>query len=422
MDTEKANIRSQLGVNRTDICHRLAYATFAVYFLIIFARAATTFITTDEAYTYYEYVRTGDLFNLSIANNHLLLTLLIWLFSGLHDYSEMFIRLPNLLALAVVGIFLIRKSFRQLQYPLFFLAVFFCSSYLFSEYLGLARGYAISVLLNATGMIYCLDPRWQNLMKANILFLLAVFANLASFFLFAAFQPLALYWLCKQNDYRIPWSLLTKPLIISTALLNVVAMAFFYFWGSNITQRVDPLIGADSFLASVGSVEAFFPNPTIRFGLLGLLMCLLWMGFRRNDAVRDALIFLGIALLLPFLASIVNSDRSDMLLQERTWIPLWALWCFPLMAALHEKRFSRGKGAFVTTIAAVSIVFLFVKQVNLDQTAAWANNYEEASKLHSGGYAVCCFAETPYHLEFYNEKYGLPIQVCAEDSSIGQCY
>ena len=421
MNPEEENLRSQSELDRSDICRWLAYATFAVYFLIIFARAATTFITTDEAHTYFEYVRTGDLFNLSIANNHLLLTLLIWLFSGLHDYSEIFIRLPNLLTLAVVGIFLIRKCFRQLQYPLFFLAVFFCSSYYFSEYLGLARGYSISVLLNAVGMIYCLDPRWQNLMKANILFLLAVFANLASFFLFAAFQPMALYWLCKQNGYRIPWRLLTKPEIILTAFLNVVALAFFYIWGVNITQEADPLIGADSFLVSVNSVEAFFPNPTMRVGLLSLMMCLLWMGFRRNDKVRDALIFLAVALLLPFLASFVNSERSDMLLQERTWIPLWALWCFPLMTALHEKRFSRGKGAFVFAVAAVFIVFLFVKQVNLDQTAAWANNYKEASKLHSGDYSGCCFAVTPYHLEFYNEKYGLPIEVCSEDRSIGQC-
>ena len=412
MNLKEENLRSQSGLDRSNIWRWLAYATFTVYFLIVFARAATTFITTDEAYTYFEYVRTGDLFNLSIANNHLLLTLLIWLFSGLHDYSEIFIRLPNLLTLAVVGIFLIRKCFRQLQYPLFFLAVFFCSSYYFSEYLGLARGYSISVLLNIAGLIYCLEPRWQNLLKANFLFMMAVFANLASFFLFAAFQPLAIYWSLKQNGYQIPWSLFCKPVIIITACLNGIAIVFFYFWGRSITQEADPLIGGDSFLIGVRSVHSFFPDPLVKYGLLALLFFLLWMGIRKNDSVRDSFIFLGAALVLPFVASLLNPDRSDMFLQERTWIPLWALWCFPLMTALYEKRFSSDYFRIIFLAAAVSVVFLFAKKIDLTGTATWANNYTQVRDLHAGKYQGKCFEWAPYHLEFYNEKYGLPISTC----------
>ena len=53
--------------------------------------------TYDEAYSYLSYVRTNDLLTVNIANNHLLNTILMGIFS-IFGNSEFILRLPNLLS------------------------------------------------------------------------------------------------------------------------------------------------------------------------------------------------------------------------------------------------------------------------------------------------------------------------------------
>ena len=149
----------------------------------------TTTITGDEAYTYLNYIRAGNYFDLSIANNHILSTLLIAAFSPFHDYSEFMIRLPNILLLTVLGIVLIKDVLRNFQYPIFFL-VFFFSPYVIADFWGLGRGYATSLFFNTLGVLFYLKSNENALIKANYMFALAVVANLTSLFAFSAFQGL----------------------------------------------------------------------------------------------------------------------------------------------------------------------------------------------------------------------------------------
>ena len=53
-------------------------------------------ITSDEAYSFLNFVYVDDIFNISIANNHFLNSLLIKLFTQFSNF-EFFLRLPNLL-------------------------------------------------------------------------------------------------------------------------------------------------------------------------------------------------------------------------------------------------------------------------------------------------------------------------------------
>ena len=70
--------------------------TFILLFFIFF-KSIVVQISYDEAFSFLQYTYTKNFFNIGLANNHLLNTLLIYPFS-LIDLSEFFLRLPNILS------------------------------------------------------------------------------------------------------------------------------------------------------------------------------------------------------------------------------------------------------------------------------------------------------------------------------------
>ena len=80
--------------------------TFILLFFILF-KSFVVQISYDEAFSFLQYTYTKNFFNIGLANNHLLNTLLIYPFS-LIDLSEFSLRLPNILS-GVLYIFICIK-------------------------------------------------------------------------------------------------------------------------------------------------------------------------------------------------------------------------------------------------------------------------------------------------------------------------
>ena len=130
--------------------------SFINYIVLIYLiiKSITMPITVDEAYTFLNYVYVKDLFNLSIANNHLLNTLLISLTTTLSNY-EFFIRIPNII-FAFLYFYLANKLIISSKNSFFAFCTFLMFPYVL-EFFAHARGYGIVFTLNFCGLYYFIN-------------------------------------------------------------------------------------------------------------------------------------------------------------------------------------------------------------------------------------------------------------------------
>ena len=117
-------------------------------------------ITIDEAYSFLNFVYVDDIFNISIANNHFLNTLLMK-FSTQFSNFEFFLRLPNLL-FGLLYIYFSYKISIHSKFKLFSI-VFFCSFPYALDLFIHARGYGISFVLNFIGINLYLKNSFEKL-------------------------------------------------------------------------------------------------------------------------------------------------------------------------------------------------------------------------------------------------------------------
>ncbi len=145
-----------------------SYLLFMISHIVY--KATVNPITTDEAYTYLEYVYTNDIFNIGVANNHVLNTFLMSI-TTLFGNSEFFLRLPNAFSgiayLITIG-YLIKDS----NYKIYMTLVLTSPIYLI-EYFTLARGYGLSSFLIFFGCInyYLIKPYKYNFLISCLCFI-----------------------------------------------------------------------------------------------------------------------------------------------------------------------------------------------------------------------------------------------------------
>ena len=129
--------------------HRLNLTVSFGLLLLLFFKAYLTPFTYDEAFTYLSYVRTNDYLTVNIANNHLLNTILMWIFS-IFGNSEFILRLPNLIS-GIIYIYVGYKISAKFENNLLILLILLLNPVVF-DFLSLARGYGISATLNLVGI------------------------------------------------------------------------------------------------------------------------------------------------------------------------------------------------------------------------------------------------------------------------------
>lgn len=221
-------------------------------------------ITFDEAYTYLNYVYTKNYFNLGLANNHLLNTILIGVTSRLGS-NEIFIRLPNVI-FGIIFFLISLKISKFFKNSLNVFLILTLNPWVF-DFFSHARGYGISVSLNMLGLyIYIFTKNKYKFQFAGIIFLISSFSiyiNLIVLFLFI----LSHYFFNKHEICNIKTNLTSASLIISSwPVIN---------WVFEVTAEGKPLYGNeinlnlfDSIFTIFGFSDTYFYN----FKILSLLL------------------------------------------------------------------------------------------------------------------------------------------------------
>jgi hypothetical protein len=92
-----------------------------IFFVLLIIKANLTPITYDEAYTFLKYAITKDFFSISLANNHFLNSIFIYI-ATFYSEDVFFIRLPNLL-FGLIYIYIYQYWYLKKQIFLFFLSL-----------------------------------------------------------------------------------------------------------------------------------------------------------------------------------------------------------------------------------------------------------------------------------------------------------
>lgn len=215
------------------------YVTSFYVFSIALIRAYSAAFTYDEVYTHDYYVLAMDFFNFDVikavfapdyclANNHLLNSFLMKVFEDLTGiyYSELLLRLPNILFFAALLLFLIYCVQKEI------ISIFAYSSFVFLYYLNdffsLARGYGMCVCLIFFALImfdkasHTQFKKYEYITFSLLFFTLAVSANTIALLITA---PFGLFCLIRLIQNKSLLSYLKKqcffwpPLAVSILLL-----------------------------------------------------------------------------------------------------------------------------------------------------------------------------------------------------------
>lgn len=234
----------QVEVNFTKV-----YTLILIFYIFIKAKANT--LTTDEAYTFLEYVYTGDIFNIGIANNHLLNTFFMY-FSTKLGYSEIFLRLPNLFAgtvYFVLSFFISKKT----NYPLLSVTILTAVPYLV-DFFTLARGYGIActfIFLGLFNYYFLNDYKFKFLISICFLILASLSIHI--------YITYTLIFFCLNviNEYK-----LNKITVFTTSAFLIYFSYKIIIWTFQISQSGKPLFGAQD-------VDLIYLSSTF-FGLINL--------------------------------------------------------------------------------------------------------------------------------------------------------
>ncbi|MCW3103497.1 MAG: hypothetical protein JWO09_1937 [Bacteroidetes bacterium] len=174
----------KLTVKQTDIA---LGSMAALLFLYTCIRAMRLSITWDEAYTYIEFARNGKVFlrnyEMMSANNHLLNTALMVVFTKLFGLHEFAMRMPALMAHLLFLFFSARllRNFDNRWLALSAFVILNVNPYLL-DFFSLARGYGLSLGLMMASIYFfylaCTGvPKGRWSMVSMLFASLAVFAN-----------------------------------------------------------------------------------------------------------------------------------------------------------------------------------------------------------------------------------------------------
>lgn len=260
--------------------------------LLLIIKTYSNSLTTDEAYTYLNYVFTKDFLNIGIANNHILNSFLMTITNNFSE-SVFFMRFPNLV-LGILYLFLVYKH--SVNSNLNFLIYgFLIGSPLFIEYFTLARGYGISAALNFLGfyLYYFTNLKYK--------FIYSVFSLILSCFSIHIYVIVLIAFLItnSKNEYRKSKFLLLTINIFSSLTIYIVSKIVF-----NITEQSKPLYGSEElninlFLNFFDIVNLYRPKININFiiSLTFLALVIYSIKYLKHINFNVLLIFLFLFLL-----------------------------------------------------------------------------------------------------------------------------
>tara|TARA_B100001989_G_scaffold204468_1_gene152999 strand:- start:29 stop:1222 length:1194 start_codon:yes stop_codon:yes gene_type:complete len=357
---------------------------FTGFSTFIFYKALVTEITVDEAYSFLNYSYVENVFNIGIANNHLLNSYLVSLFQNF-GYSEIFLRLPNVIFGWIYIALVINVSLKTKNY-LFSTFLLILNPYVV-DFFSISRGYGITTSLVFLSIYSYLYFKNYNLYFSIFFLIVAT----TSYHVTVVF--LILFYVVNIKDlYQLKGKL---SFLIVSFLVSLVSYwnirVLFY-----ITSLEKPLYGVKNL--------AF---QDLIFGSFGLNALYIEQNIFFN-------IFLNIVLFLPIF-SISTFDKKTLVTFIVSYGSLFSIYLIPFILGkpyplLREvvpflppilllsvisinnlySKIKTVKPEFVSSLIIIILMFNFVNNIDINQTIDWNNRMSKKSilEIDECGYIV----------------------------------
>jgi len=232
-----------------------SFCVFLGLFIYIILRALMLSYTHDESLTFT--ILNGDKFWVLTANNHWLNTILSYVSARIFGYSEIALRLPNVLSFLLYSYFcfnLVIKHSKSITASII-AAIFLLSNHYLLEFFSLSRGYGLALGFFSGALYYFIQlsesrvREHRILVKGIIFSLCAIYANYSFVIPVAAIQFAYLICLYRifRNEFtttkqlflfiarRLLW-FLGEIILLLPALYNIIVLKErqqLYFGGKN---------------------------------------------------------------------------------------------------------------------------------------------------------------------------------------------
>ena len=355
-------------------------------------KAYITPFTYDEAYSYLSYVRTNDLLTVNIANNHLLNTILMGIFS-IFGNSEFILRLPNLLS-GFIYIYIGYRISTKLNNSLLILIFILLNPTVF-DFLSLARGYGISATLNLLGIYIFLfsNARQKYLFSLTFFWLssLAIYTNLVTLFSF-----IFLNFIIEKKAF-----LNLKTMFISIIYISLsVPIAYKLF---EITQTSKPLFGRNINIDIVERIYTFFGFLKTYFvssQLLNIIFLIIFLFVLKNVEKSLNSKFLISLFIITFLCLIlIPLIFNRPLPVERLLIPF-----IPLFQISVCFVFTNIKNKLVISLLSFLLILNFSINLDLNTSIYWGD-FIDTNQISNSLYCETLDTTRPEYI-YYKESRG----------------
>lgn len=226
---------------------RIIYIILSVAIFIYLAiRSNTVGIVNDEAVSFLNYMRTGNIFPFAenhhtSANNHILNSFLGWISYHTFGIDEWVIRLPNLLSFILFSWSAFQIGLRlKTGFLRWFFWISILGAHYLIEFLAYSRGYGLGIAFLATSIVFLLRSSDQNrntnlqLYLALLMMTLGTLANLNLLISLLIAVALSLTLLFKKFNWK--WLLLYS-------LTLFLALAFFYLYSQELKSHNELYFG-----------------------------------------------------------------------------------------------------------------------------------------------------------------------------------
>jgi hypothetical protein len=282
-------------------------STILVLFVYIIIRAYHLGFTHDESLTYT--IITGRTKWLFDANNHWVNTILSGLFSVLFGFSELSLRLPNVLSFIVYSFFcycLVLKKSKYRLSALLALSFLLLNPFLI-DFFSLARGYGLATAFFCGSLWFFSDflerHHIKNLTNGIIFSLLTVYSNYSYLYPTIALQlSFFIFFFASKADRQLQVKVLKwtaiEIIFLIPGIINIIILrlggALYYGTTMGFIEGTLP-----SILSSIFQVKVF-NNQELMFTFLILILLFSGIFFiKRNREFFFILLVMFVSIFLP---------------------------------------------------------------------------------------------------------------------------
>ena len=345
-------------------------------------RAYITNITYDEGFTYMHYIY-GNPFKVfthifiknTWANNHLLNSFLVSIVQLVFriEYNEFLIRLPNILFYILYFIisYNLCKSYKYKYFSFSLLTL----NYGLNEFGGLARGYGIASTLVLLSLYYFNkyknDNNYKNLNLTYISLMASCYANTSSLIVYMSLFIVTVSILIKNKifiDYIKKNIIYIIPIFIGTLL--VIKYHFM------VSSEGLPLYGGNSSFYNNVIKDMFLTyglntkliNIIINL-FIGLLIVMITKNYKKLKTNKVIISCIGFFVLLYIITKVTGKPWMT----GRTLLPSMSLIILSIVEIFES--FNIKKSNVFETLVCISLILLFISNVDIHHTRDWFDNY-----------------------------------------------